>query len=362
MIKIVKLTPEKYSKYHFGCGKNKISENFQSDKLFSAVINNGAMLFKKDNLDKLLEAFKSGNIIFSDLIIGIEMNTREHINFFPKPASIEFKENFDVIERLEGKKELRKVKYFSEGVIKELRYNNSQSNLEIDYAKCNIYGNLVITKEEEKKIGEKGLKELKGKDIFIFDAVPRVLVDRNTLSSRNLFFEDYMTINEFNNLKIYYSFYMYINENSLEKEIVENLYKSINIIKTEGLGGKRSRGYGLFKEIEIKSIKEENLVTDIFKESGKKLYMSISTFIPEEKNIVNNLLAYSISQRNGFIYSNGMTKERKKSAFVLDSGLISKKSLVGNIIDVNIDKMSIEHEVYLNGKSIFINIGSDFSG
>ena len=358
MIDQVKLFPDKYSKFHFGCGKNKISEAFQSDKLFSAIVNNASIISTSEMLNKLIRSFKSGEIKLSDLVIGIKTKDGKVINFFPRPSSVEFTKNIDS-SRMEGKKELRSVKYFSEGIIKELKYNEEKCCLEINYLKCKIYRNIVITNDEEKKIDDKSLKELKENNIFIFDSLPRVVVDRNNLASRNLFFEDYMTFNNFSSLELYYLFYVYIDNKLNEDEIIKLLYKSIDLIRNEGLGGKRSRGYGLFRDVSIVKVEQKTVLSEIFNEREKNISMGISTFVPNERKVLEKLLAYSISDRNGFIYSKGMTKKRKKPAFVIDSGLISREPLEGKVVNVNSNISRVKHEVYLNGKAIFINIGSD---
>lgn len=359
MIEQVRLVSNPHNKFHFGCGKNLISEAFQSDKLFSAIINNLTMLVEPEVIEELLKLFLDGRVKLSDLVLIITLGEDKRIRLFPKPLILQYKNqsNYHIAE---DKKQLRQVKYISEDIIQLLKFNKANNILEIDYKDCIICKDMVISRSEAHTIGSQGMQELTKKNVFLFFSIPRVTVDRNYLTANEHYYENYMTFNTFNHFNVDYMFYLYTNSTIGENDKAL-IKRGIDLIPHEGLGGKRSKAYGTFSKMYWESLDDRQLM-DRFDKKDEGIYLSLSSFIPKEDNVLNNLLAYNISERNGFIFSNGMTTKRKKSIFVLDSGMISNYPLEGKVIDTNSKYNGIEHPTYVNGNALFISIGSDYSG
>ena len=364
---IVKLIPNKNSKYHFGEGDlSESSVVFHSNSLFSAMVNNFIKLYGADEFKKYRKEIKKLKIssLFPAIYKFKNKNGSEiedEILFIPKPM-VMLGFDKDTQEDIEEKpKDFKKIKFISIGALKK----HNEKTLK----KITIGKEYLITEDEKKKFGYNKPENM---NLFKNIIEQKVSIDR----IKGITLED----NEKGQLyaiefikplrkddKIV-GFYFLADFNDIDGELVKKIRASIRLMKDEGLGGKRSIGAGFFKDIIIDEFNEDLSIDN--KLLGKNYQQKNKTYISKEKNAVlsitipkenefENFNSYQLIKIGGYIYSSSNMEhitKLKKNVYALTEGSICEKSVEGQVLDLKPD--TVEHEIVLNGRPILIPIVS----
>jgi CRISPR-associated protein Csm4 len=386
---IVKLIPNKNSKYHFGEGSLGESSNiFHSSSLFSAIVNNFIKLYGSKEFDKYKEEIK--NIKLSSMFPAIyrfknaknnsytSSSIKDEILFIPKPMVIL---GFDkkIQKDIENKpKEVKKIKFISIDALRE--HNMGKLKKEI------IGKEYLITNKEQKNFEYDNPENM---DLFKKTVEQKVSIDRIkgiTLEDEKgqlytIEFIKPLRGKENKGYKNIVGFYFLIDFSNVGEELGRKIKASINLISDEGLGGKRSIGAGTFKKIIIDEFTDEfdeknlnmtNLnnkyITKNKEYVPKKRKMTLSITVPKNDDEFKKFINYQLIKIGGYIYSPIEAKcltKLKKNVYVLAEGSVCKcndkdDDIKGDILDLKPEntRPEINHEVILNGKPILIPVVS----
>ena len=134
----------------------------------------------------------------------------------------------------------------------------------------------------------------------------------------------------------------------------------INALKFDGLGGRRSSGYGKFdfEVLDLRNVQNEDLKTlNLLLSSEKEMFMTLSPFLPKGLNdeMLENAF-YQVVRRSGFVDSATYNPHlvKKKDVYALSVGSTFKNKLQGQILDVSTSAGS--HKVYKFLKPIFVGV------
>jgi len=359
---IVKLIPNKNSKYHFGEGDlSESSVVFHSNSLFSAMVNNFIKLYGADEFKKYRKEIKKLKIssLFPAIYKFKNKNGSEiedEILFIPKPM-VMLGFDKDTQEDIEEKpKDFKKIKFISIGALKK----HNEKTLK----KITIGKEYLITEDEKKKFGYNKPENM---NLFKNIIEQKVSIDRMEDSEKGQLYAIEFIKPLRKDDKIV-GFYFLADFNDIDGELVKKIRASIRLMKDEGLGGKRSIGAGFFKDIIIDEFNEDLSIDN--KLLGKNYQQKNKTYISKEKNAVlsitipkenefENFNSYQLIKIGGYIYSSSNMEhitKLKKNVYALTEGSICEKSVEGQVLDLKPD--TVEHEIVLNGRPILIPIVS----
>ena len=364
---VVKLIPDKNSKYHFGEGDlSESSVVFHSNSLFSAMVNNFIKLYGVDEFNKYGEEIKKLKIssLFPAIYKFKNKNSSEiedEILFIPKPM-VRLGFDKDTQKDIEEKpKDFKKIKFISIGALKK----HNEGTLK----KITIGKEYLISDDEKKKFKYNKLENMGlFKNIIeqkcSIDRIKRTTLDDN--DKGQLYTIEF--IKPLRNDDKIVGFYFLADFNDIDGELVKKIRASIRLMKDEGLGGKRSIGAGIFKDIIIDEFSKDLSIDN--KLLGKNHQQKNKTYISKEKNVVlsitipkenefENFNSYQLIKIGGYIYSSSNIEhitKLKKNVYALTEGSICEKSVEGQVLDLKPD--TVEHEVILNGRPILIPVVS----
>lgn len=378
---IVRLIPNKNSKYHFGEGSlEESSYIFHSSSLFSAIVNNFIKLYginEFNNYEDDIKKLKISSLfpaVYKIKYDGKYIKKIDEILFIPKPMLIlgfDEKTQKDIEEK---PKDVKKIKFISINALKK----HNERNLN----KITIGKEYLITDDEKKKFGYDNPENI---DLFNKKIEQKVSIDR----IKGITLEDdkkgqLYTI-EFikplrgkknNGYQNIVGFYFLIDFNNIGEELRKKITASINLIKDEGLGGKRSIGAGTFEKIIIDDFadkfNEENLnisinpndkyITKNKEYAPKKRKMTLSITVPKDDEEFEKFINYQLIKIGGYIYSASkmeFIKILKKNVYALVEGSICEydDSINGKTLDLKPDTKNLKiHEIILNGQPILIPV------
>ncbi|AZR72424.1 type III-A CRISPR-associated RAMP protein Csm4 [Anoxybacter fermentans] len=356
-MKVVKLLIGDRAKFHFGNYKRELTSVFSSDSLFSAIINNYALLYP-EKTEQIIDKFRKREYLISSCYLGIDFwngeKKKKTIYFLIKPFwRIGRDRNEENDDDLRKRKMIKKLKYLSLNVYNDLlnAWNEEKGFFEYDLSAQFIIGNkfcisnqevddLNLTFEEKRKLADLNfIKEY---------STPKVAVNRITNKSEAFYYENnielsYKKIGDYT-LKPF--FYFLANQAFVENKEIR---ASLNLLCDEGLGGRRSMGIGQFQNCVYEDI------TGVLSHEGNK-YISLSIVFPKKEE-VDNVLSYNLVKRNGYIFSNGGRAFRKKDVRVMQEGSIFNCKVEGQFLDLKPEGFKLPHKVYLNGNSFLIGFG-----
>ena len=296
---------------HIGSGSLEDSEKtFDAMHLFSALCIE-AVKKRQDDLEKLLEITKRGEILFSDAFpfVGDRL-------YLPKPMAQV------VIDRQgdsKAKKAFKKLEYVPAGCLEDYLAGKLDAEKESMYLKngfccTEVRTGASISQEEETKPYRIGVCTYrKGAGLYLMIG------------------------------------YQNIEVLSFWQELLKDVGYS-------GIGGKKSFGLGRF------AVEEFDLPEKIvkrLKSVGPGQSMSLSVCLPNDDEIERAMegASYRLVRRGGFVSSTDYadTLLRKRDLFVFQAGACFEKRFSGSIIDVSIGG---KHPVYRYAKPLFMEVSS----
>ncbi|MGM0369629.1 MAG: type III-A CRISPR-associated RAMP protein Csm4 [Bacillota bacterium] len=355
-MKGIKFEIDNRSKFHIGDANGNLKESFASDQLFSAIINNLALLYPQEEIEEGINIFSEGKLSISSLFYGLDFVTEgrkeKSLYFLPRPeAVIRTKEGTEA--EVWQRKKIKKITYLSTAAYQELlsSWNEEEQVFNYNLLELELIGNKFACTTEE--LEELGLNKEQVKNLKFIkkNSRPRLSINRENSKSEEHFYQ--------NNMEIIYQqagkyqiqpfmFFMY------QGELPKELLASFRLIAEEGIGGKRSSGMGSFSE--VKDISESEF--EALSPTGD-YYVNLSVLFPR-KDEVKQILSYDLAERRGYIYSRtqGGQPYRKKSIRVMQEGSLTNDRIQGQLVDVT-PELFDRHEVLVNGTSFLIGFGGE---
>ncbi len=348
-------------RFCFGSSRGRIKETFSSDQLYSAIINNIAILYSRDKLEESIN-YIFDKILFSSMFYGIDIidksqnSTIKTIYFLPKPeGSIEYKDNQQLNKQLEEdtmlmRKKIKEVSYLSIDAFKNVinSWDKDEKYFNYNLFKLKYLGEkFACTLEELQDLRD--LKNITGSLKFInTNTRQRVIVGRKNDQSEDTYFINDLEIIHMETEKYKIKPFMYF---LYDGQLTEEIKASIHILCDEGIGGKRSIGMGFFKKTE--QINVPLLEEEEYERNG---FISLSTYYPSKEE-VDNLTFFQLENRDGYIYSKGGQSLRKQKIRIVKEGSVFSSKVKGQVVDVTPVNSNLDHNVYLNGRVLLFPLG-----
>ncbi len=290
------------------------TEYIHSDTLFSAICNAFRLLYGTGELREFLTLFKDHKLPF---LISSAFPFTSEILFFPLPKSL------NISKFTDDTKKFKKIEFVSEAIFRKIVNGLDVGEfLKEDYL---IQNNRILVTDEE--------IESTGKSIWSKREVPRVIIDRKTNASRIYHFGETVY---FKDSGLY--FLIDFKTSNFKKEIKSALY----LLGSEGIGGDRTYGKGLFK-VEFEKINFDSPKTESF--------VTLSLYYPRRDEIpyIKNGF-YEILGRGGWIYSQDSKNIRRRFLRMFMEGSVfqSHKGIYGDLVKVSPREFKI-HDVYRYG-------------
>ncbi|MEO0199261.1 MAG: type III-A CRISPR-associated RAMP protein Csm4 [candidate division WOR-3 bacterium] len=299
----------------YGVDKEEVLRHVPSDVLYGALYNISLLVNSK-----LKSAIEEGEVRISSAFPFHE-DSGKVTYFLPKPK-LGFSELMNVMPYDEAKK-FKKSAFISLDSIRVLMTNNSDFDLLRDTIRSDFY---------------------RLKEIFEESIMPMVSIDRVT-SDANYFM--------FGGVRFFKGGLYFLAEGANE-EIFKNLEAVLRILGEEGLGGKKTDGYGIFDFI------EDSVELEIPEKPQK--YWLLSLAYPSEEDMKVLSLKdsyYELTLRRGWSQLNTGITFRRKSVWLIKEGSVLNAPVRGTKVDVVPDvlKGELEHEVYKFGYAFLIPWG-----
>lgn len=316
------------ARFHFGkpaidnkTGLADTSDWLSSDALFSALVNNVAH-YKADKTRDFIDLFEQGKVRISSLFYCLGNGNRT-IYFLPKPvnASIHLPEDTDYSDI----KKVKKVRFLSQKVL-ETYGEDWVKHLDELYP----VGNAMVLNNEcdDEFKREVECLYLKGTATHV-NTRPLPSKELGETPQNELFTTAYIQMPLYKHWRT--SFYFLIDDEALNDEERKLLNFAINLIRFEGLGGKRNTGYGWVDKVELDPTK--NRFEWKLEEKSKKS-ITLGMLIPCDANEFNRLTAYDLTQRGGRKIDS--TTTLKMVNMISEGALLEgKDELKGQIADIS---------------------------
>lgn len=281
------------SRFHFGklaidnkTGLSDTSDWLSSDALFSALVNNVAK-YKADQTETFIKLFEESKVRISSLFYCLSNGTRT-IYFLPKPinASTKLKEGTDypVIKRI------KKVRFVSQAVLETYGEKWVEHLTEL-----NFVGNAVLLNQE---YTEDFKKEVDG--LYLKSIAPHINTrpmspkgeGEEKVPQNELFQTAYVQLPLFKHWKS--NFYFLVDDLDINEEERKPLNFAIELIRFEGLGGKRNVGYGWVDKVDL--IPEFPLS---WKTGRSQKLITTGLLIPKNLDEFKKFDAYELIPRGG---------------------------------------------------------------
>ncbi len=309
------------TRFHFGkvgidpdASLNDTSHHLHSDTLYSAIINIAVRLYgdMSDEFNEILLAFEEGEIKLSSVFYCIE-NENDRVYFLPKPYhwQREVKDKF---------KEYNKIKFISKGIWEQGIHPSKWE------AETVLIQNQFRALKSE--FSDETLSTLKDFKIYKVDTQPKVFVSKQ-IQEDSLYFLNNVIIADnseiVTGLKPLLYFLIDAKDDDFYKSAAYlHILACIRMLPTEGIGGERSSGSGLFEKISINDEFELKL------ESEMKATLSLYT--PKEEKEMEVWNAWQTIQRGGRrTYEHGNLKYIN----MLREGSVFNNSVEGHISDIS---------------------------
>ncbi len=266
----------------------------------------------------------------------------------PKPLSLlnslNYSNNLSIIDKLEIKK-IKKSKFISLNLFKDLIKNNSQNYL-INNSK--VFYDILIKKDEKSDL--RILEKIKNKDIII----TKNFINRIHNYSENLYFEE-------TTLKLideYFLVYFY------NQDFINEFEYIINIGSKLGLGGNKNIGWGKvsinFDETLTKKFSDLN-IANLNPNKSNVQFLTLSPIILKKEAInyidfensfyeFETYKSYSESSYNKGFLKKKVIYINEGSVITINNNFITQNKFIGHLKEVgnNIKQYGLEFPIQIN--------------
>lgn len=177
---------------------------------------------------------------------------------------------------------------------------------------------------------------------------PKVALDRMT-SSSNLYFVGEAVFAKRHEAGLFFLV-------DLNAEQWPKFQSALKFLGEEGIGGRRSQGYGAF-EADF----SESFVP--MEPENPNAFVTLSLFYPAcEDEVKDSLIAYRLVERTGWLEGGkGNLGMRHKRILMMTEGSVFRKRVAGTLVDVAPESFK-SHPVYRNGLAFTIGAKSEVAG
>jgi len=319
-----------------GINLSEASEFIPSDTLFAALLDVWNRLGEDVNI--FVQPYKNSDPPF---LLTSAFPFAGSVRFYPLPVDLARLFSADFLDDAELRKPLRKLHYFSEGLLrKALAGNALDGNLfplkENDDGKKGISlqkGALWLLPEEIKDLPEyfqrkeKDYGALHYLDVWQQGEVPRVTIDRIAQAS-TLYHAGRVTFAEGCGL------WFGVEWRNKTDYHTNAFTRALHALQDDGIGGERSSGYGAFTLND--KLEKFNLPNANAGAIGYLLsrYHPAAGELPDALN--NENAAYKLVNVAGWLHTHGEADQRRRKIWMIEAGSLVylKKDLQGSLEDV----------------------------
>ena len=319
-------SPVHFGDTALGGGLEKIRLDYPSDTLFSALCCELAQAGEQDLLDRLYNKAAAGDMAFSDLLPYATDEQDECQFYVPKPVidNIAWYDGQDrqydaMCRDLQKRKAIKKMKYIR------------ASHLE----------------EYMKAVAGQG------------DVGPDVKFAEDALAER-------VNCRPDDPLPYYVGQYTFYDNTGLygivkaDEDDMEWLTQVFQLLGLNGIGGKRSSGYGKFHLYDDPLILDEQGVyaddKELYKrllDTGKSWQMAISMVLPAREDIKTVMDGwYALQKRSGFVEGAAGTAAKRDTVYMAAAGSCFRERIAGSIAVLR----EWGHPVYRYGKGLYLGL------
>ncbi|MEM1988968.1 MAG: hypothetical protein QXS41_03975 [Candidatus Woesearchaeota archaeon] len=305
---LIKLFPKKDSKFVFGNSFYDSSKIiFHSDSLASAIINNLISI----NREVSIENFPK----ISSLFYGV--CGKKDVLFIPLVRTKEMKSKIDILKK----------QHEDQKLAKKIKFQSIESLFSDD---------LIVTSNKKYLVTREEFDYISNIDFLYFlNDQLKNNIDKNSesvLEEGGLYDIEYLTLEK--NVFFYFI-----------AEEIDSIKKGIDLIKINGLGGRRSIGYGEIDHIEYSKIN--------FLEEGDK-YLSLSVIFFKDSSEFEKVESYEIYKSRGFIGYPVWNHRTKEILGVMEGAILSDKIEGKNFENVAPESLNVK--IPRIGKPLLIKV------
>lgn len=343
-----------------GVNLEEAGVSIPSDSLFAAILS--ALRLAGENVDDFANAYKSD----PPFLLTSAFPYAGSVRFYPMPADTARLFGPETIKTF-GKK-LGKIRYFSEGLLREALKRGSldewmfpESETETPKTGVTLQGSTLWLKVDEIadlpkafQRDERRRHALRRLTVWQAARVPRVTIDRHT-SAANIFHAGRVEFAEGCGL------WFGVQWRNPEAEYAGRKFKqalerALNMMQDDGVGGERTTGYGAFTLAEGKS-------SIAFANEARPdgLAYLLSRYHPRGDEAVTALndpqSAYHLTPVAGWLHTYDGASQRRKRVFLVEEGglLRARDGVMGDVVDVRPEyngAPGVDHPVYRNGLAL----------
>ena len=308
------------SSFHLGergVGMEESSSIFHSDSLFGAISWAWDMLHGTDELEAMLDLFRSGDVPF---VISSAFPYAKDLMLFPRPLNVAG----------EMPDKISKARIVSHGIFERMLNGKELTDPSIIHG-----GDVLLTGSEKKMIDGFDIEDGYARFWKITDT-PRVVLDRSNRSSE-IYHVGEVSFSEGCGLFFLVDF--------MHSGIKQRFEAALRLLGDEGVGGERSSGKGGF-DLRCKTLS--------LSAPDSRYSTTISLYHPTKREVEEGVVKssrYKLVSRRGWISSPSVRGLRKKSVRMMAEGSIlpiDGKRFKGSLVDVTPEKMTA-HKVYRYG-------------
>lgn len=339
-----------------GNGLEEVSVTIPSDTIFSAIAD--AWRRSGNNLEHLFKGF-TGQEGSPPFLLTSAFPIVGNVRFFPMPVDLHQLFSPEVFE--ERGKELRRIQFFSEGLLRKALLGERLDNYLFPKEEpaeprtgASLQGGALWFHLDEMRefpksfeLPENRRHALHRLDVWSSNPVPRVTITRTSSSSTiyqagKVFFAE--------GCGLWFGV-QWVNPNA--SFTPQDFDKAVTILQDDGLGGERSSGYGSFR---LEGSRELILGEEM--KPGQRAYL-LSRYHPSEEELPGVLssdqAAYRLVSVGGWLRSPDAPAQLRKRLYFLDEGSFITPVRVppGDLTDVRPTYQStkgvVPHPVYRYG-------------
>jgi CRISPR-associated protein Csm4 len=323
-----------------GAGVKGLTPYPHSDTLFSAFCHAYLQIFGREKLEELLNEFKSGEppFLMSSAFPLIDADSR--IYFFPKPhiaVNVEVSEGFWDAWKM--------TSYFSKSVFENLLANGLEGvRRAFDDGKIRLKDGIMIAENELQPVGEERV-------LYKVVQLPRNVIKRVTKPKTQSTMIYYVGATAYKDAGMHILL-------DAKQDYLGEIKAAFNLLRDDGVGGKRALGYGSF------DFSMEKL--SLIEAGGSEALVTLSLFYPTEEEVKRfmqkpHLLGYRLLSRGGYASSPSIRggKLKRTVRMMVEGSVFPKiegRSLYGGFIKVLGRGEDVPHEVYRYGYALPLSI------
>jgi len=349
----IQLRCEQNTKFRIGAGDlTTTCDILHSDTLFSAIVNSYNTLYGQTGVVAFLTDFEEGKITLSSgfyFARFVTSSAEQVLYFFPKPAADFRSYATDKGDDIKNRKKIRRIRYLSAGLLKSaLAAGVKLDETGSPYFECDLlahgrFGEEFCFDRAELKLSDVQVRQLSTRTFRRVTQSPKVVVSRTGSQSEDVYYQADIELYPLilDDLRVQPGFFFLV-EYNLGKEAWKRFRAAVRLMADEGVGGKRSNGYGQVSDVHFDDSFELN-------PGGEKYQFTVSLLSPAPQDDLESLFSYEIISRGGgYIHAGYPTSLTKKSVRMVREGALLKGNMQGRLVDVAPDGAQPAYQYGLN--------------